>query len=51
MLTTGSPPLDAGPAVSAECGELVTGHGVTLRWPDGEQTQVIEAGVTGLGTS
>jgi putative N-acetyltransferase (TIGR04045 family) len=51
MLTTGSPPLDAGPAVSAECGELVTGHGVTLRWPDGEQTRVIEAGVTGLGTS
>jgi AIR synthase-related protein len=51
MLTTGSPPLDAGPAVSAECGELVSGHGVTLRWPDGEQTRVIEAGVTGLGTS
>jgi selenophosphate synthetase-related protein len=51
MLTTGSQPLDAGPAVSAECGELVSGHGVTLRWPDGEQTRVIEAGVTGLGTS
>jgi putative N-acetyltransferase (TIGR04045 family) len=50
MLSVGNP-LDAGPAVSAECGELVSGHGVSLRWPDGEQTRVIEAGVTGLGTS
>ena len=50
MLTVGNR-LDAGPAVSAECGELVSGQGVTLRWPDGEQTRVIEAGVTGLGTS
>ncbi|HEY0451247.1 MSMEG_0567/sll0787 family protein [Actinophytocola sp.] len=49
MLTTD--PLDAGPAVSAECGELVAGSGVTLRWPDGEQTRVIDAGVTGLGRS
>jgi putative N-acetyltransferase (TIGR04045 family) len=50
MLTVGNP-LDAGPATGADCGELVTGHGVSLRWPDGEQTRVIEAGVTGLGTS
>jgi putative N-acetyltransferase (TIGR04045 family) len=50
MLTVGNP-LDAGPAAGADCGELVTGHGVSLRWPDGEQTRVIEAGVTGLGTS
>jgi putative N-acetyltransferase (TIGR04045 family) len=51
MLTTGSLPLDAGPAVSVECGELVGGRGVTLRWPDGEQTRVIDDDVTGLGTS
>ncbi|MEU6641813.1 MSMEG_0567/sll0787 family protein [Saccharomonospora sp. NPDC046836] len=44
-------PLAAGPAVTAECGELVTGSGVRLRWPDGELTTVIDAGVTGLGTS
>jgi hypothetical protein len=51
MLTAGGPPLQAGPAVSVECGELISGHGVSLRWPDGEQTRVIDAGVTGLGTS
>jgi hypothetical protein len=50
MLTAGGPPLDAGPAVGAECGELVSGRGVTLRWPDGEQTRVIDDDVTGLGT-
>jgi putative N-acetyltransferase (TIGR04045 family) len=52
MLTAtppGAPPLPAGPAVSRECGELIAGSGVNLRWPDGEQTRVIEAGVTGLG--
>jgi hypothetical protein len=52
MLTAappGEPPLPAGPAVSRECGELIAGHGVLLRWPDGEQTRVIDAGVTGLG--
>jgi hypothetical protein len=42
---------DAGPAVTAECGELVAGRGVALRWPDGEITGAVEAGVTGLGTS
>jgi putative N-acetyltransferase (TIGR04045 family) len=51
MLTAGGPPLQAGPAAGAECGELVSGDGVSLRWPDGERTRVIEAGVTGLGTS
>ncbi|MFC3892824.1 MSMEG_0567/sll0787 family protein [Lentzea rhizosphaerae] len=53
MLTADEPgaaPL-VSPAVSAECGELVAGSGVTLRWPDGEETAAIEAGVTGLGTS
>ena len=47
----GAPPLPAGPAAGAECGELVSGSGVRLRWPDGEQTQVIDGAVTGLGTS
>jgi selenophosphate synthetase-related protein len=41
------PPPD--PAASAVCGELTTGAGVRLRWPDGEETPVIDAGVTGLG--
>jgi selenophosphate synthetase-related protein len=41
----------AGPAVGAGCGELVTGQGVRLRWPDGELTDAIPAGVTGLGTA
>jgi putative N-acetyltransferase (TIGR04045 family) len=53
MITTDGPaddrPLRAGPAVSAECGELRTGRGVTLRWPDGECTEVIAGAVTGLG--
>jgi hypothetical protein len=31
--------------------QLVTGSGVTLRRPDGEQTRVIETGATGSGTS
>ena len=45
------PAIDAGPATTADCGELTTGRGVALRWPDGEITGAIEAGVTGLGTS
>ena len=52
MLTaasSGAPALAAGPAVSAVCGELVSGTGVRLRWPDGEETVVIDGGVTGLG--
>ncbi|HXP53516.1 MAG TPA: MSMEG_0567/sll0787 family protein [Streptosporangiaceae bacterium] len=53
MITTAAPaddrPLPAGPAVSAECGELRPGRGVTLRWPDGECTEVITGPVTGLG--
>jgi putative N-acetyltransferase (TIGR04045 family) len=52
MLTAdepGSAPLRAGPARSAECGELVAGQGVSLRWPDGVCSDVITAGVTGLG--
>jgi putative N-acetyltransferase (TIGR04045 family) len=45
------PPLPAAPAVSADCGELVVGRGVALRWPDGELTEVITDAVTGLGAA
>jgi putative N-acetyltransferase (TIGR04045 family) len=45
----GAAEFAAGPAVSAECGELTAGRGVRLRWPDGELTTVIEGNVTGLG--
>jgi hypothetical protein len=54
MLTADQPgaaALTAGPAVSAECGELTAGRGVTLRWPDGDQTPVIGGQVTGLGAA
>jgi hypothetical protein len=52
MLTADAPgavPLPAGPAAGAVCAELVTGRGVALRWPDGELTEVVGDGVTGLG--
>lgn len=54
MLTAapaGSPPLPAGPATSAACGELTAAAGVRLRWPDGELTEAIPGPVTGLGTA
>nr|MDT0656815.1 AIR synthase related protein [Micromonospora sp. DSM 115978] len=52
MVTAGeSVDTEAGPAVGADCGELTTGQGVQLRWPDGERTAAIDAGVTGLGTA
>ncbi|WP_035288735.1 MSMEG_0567/sll0787 family protein [Actinokineospora spheciospongiae] len=54
MLTAdrpGAAPLPAGPAVGAECGELVAGRGVGLRWPDGETTEAITSAVTGMGTA
>ena len=52
MLTAGElADHDAGPAVIADCGELTTGHGVHLCWPDGDLTSVIDAGVTGMGTA
>jgi putative N-acetyltransferase (TIGR04045 family) len=52
MLTAGDLATGAaGPAVTADCGELVAGRGVHLRWPDGELTSAIDAGVTGLGTA
>jgi putative N-acetyltransferase (TIGR04045 family) len=52
MLTTdtpGAPPLAAGPATSAVCGELAEGQGVGLRWPDGEITEAVTSTVTGMG--
>jgi putative N-acetyltransferase (TIGR04045 family) len=41
--------LPADPAVGAECGELVAGQGVWLRWPDGELTCAVPGAVSGLG--
>ncbi|MGW2523033.1 MSMEG_0567/sll0787 family protein [Streptomyces sp. NPDC001617] len=54
MLTTdepGAPPLPAGPATGAVCGELTDGEGVGLRWPDGEITEAVTSTVTGMGTA
>jgi putative N-acetyltransferase (TIGR04045 family) len=54
MVTTGpagEPALSAGPAVSAECGMLRSGQGVSLRWPDGVCTPVLDGHATGLGTA
>ncbi|TDW15949.1 MSMEG_0567/sll0787 family protein [Kribbella kalugense] len=51
MLTAGPQELDAGPAASAVCGELTTGQGVVLRWPDGDVTEALSAGVTGMGAA
>lgn len=51
MLTAGPQELDAGPAESRVCGQLTEGQGVSLRWPDGEITEVIPAGVTGMGAA
>jgi hypothetical protein len=52
MLTAapaGFPAPVAGPTVSAVCGELTSGAGVRLRWPDGAETVVVGGAVTGLG--
>ncbi|MEU1298734.1 MSMEG_0567/sll0787 family protein [Streptomyces shenzhenensis] len=54
MLTAdrpGTAPLPAGPATGAECGELTTGEGVGLRWPDGEITEAVASTVTGMGAA
>ncbi|MFD4605171.1 MSMEG_0567/sll0787 family protein [Streptomyces sp. NPDC058464] len=54
MLTAdepGAPPLPAGPATGAVCGELTTGEGVGLRWPDGEITEAVTSTVTGMGAA
>jgi putative N-acetyltransferase (TIGR04045 family) len=49
--TPGDPGPEAGPAVSAECGRLTGGRGVTLRWPDGEVTSAVAGAVTGIGVA
>ncbi|WP_329543781.1 GNAT family N-acetyltransferase [Streptomyces sp. NBC_01356] len=46
-----APPLPAGPATGAVCGELTAGQGVGLRWPDGEITEAVTGPVTGMGTA
>ena len=51
MLTTGSGALAAGPAAGAVCGQLTAGQGIALRWPDGEITEALAAGVTGMGAA
>jgi hypothetical protein len=54
MLTADVPDraaLPAGPATGAVCGELATGQGVGLRWPDGEITEAVTGPVTGMGTA
>jgi putative N-acetyltransferase (TIGR04045 family) len=51
MVTADSAALPAGPAVGAECGELLRGSGVRLRWPDGETTSAVTGGMTGLGAA
>jgi selenophosphate synthetase-related protein len=50
MVTAGGAPRSEH-AVTAECGELTAGAGVTLRWPDGALTPAVRGGVTGLGTA
>jgi putative N-acetyltransferase (TIGR04045 family) len=49
--TPDAPPLLAGPATGAVCGELTEGQGVGLRWPDGEITDAVTSTVTGMGTA
>lgn len=54
MVTTDEPGRGVtppGPAVSRTCGELVSGEGVRLRWPDGELTDAVADQVTGLGAA
>lgn len=51
MLSAGGDNIDQTPATSADCGELHEGHGVRLRWPDGELTEAISHEVTGLGAA
>lgn len=49
MLSTAA--LEAPCTTSRACGELVEGSGVRLRWPDGVETPVVGAQVTGLGSA
>lgn len=54
MLTAhaaGAPVPPSAPAVSATCGRLVAGRGVTLVWPDGTKVRALDGPVTGLGAA
>ena len=54
MLTADDPARPITPSAvttTAVCGEFRAGRGVALRWPDGELTDAITAGVTGLGAA
>jgi putative N-acetyltransferase (TIGR04045 family) len=54
MVTAESaPPRTALPGfvTTAVCGELTTGTGVGLRWPDGVVTEAVTSTVTGMGTA
>jgi putative N-acetyltransferase (TIGR04045 family) len=42
---------DVAPATVATCGRLLDRPGVTLVWPDGERTRVLDGPVVGLGRS
>lgn len=48
----GPTPADLpGFVTSSVCGELTTGTGVGLRWPDGLVTEAVTSTVTGMGTA
>ena len=52
LVVAGDRPIrtaDAAPASVATCGRLVGQPGVTLVWPDGERTRVLDGPVVGLG--
>lgn len=49
MVTAGAASMASPLASSAGIGELTTGSGVVLRWPDGVETTAVDAGATGLG--
>ena len=53
MVTTDRPRTPAPPlpptVTSRTCGEITTGAGVGLRWPDGVVTEAVRGPVTGMG--
>lgn len=55
MVTTDRPSTAAPPlpptVTSRTCGEITTGAGVGLRWPDGAVTEAVQGPVTGMGAA
>jgi len=52
LVTAGGPrptPVDVAPAMVVPCGRLTAEPGVTLVWPDGWRTPVVDGPVVGLG--